>query len=492
MVLTLQAFGFIKEAFQIAFSMLSCPNVLVQPVQTINIDLMGSRLSGKTLQVISNAVIEPSYFNYVTNTNIWRLEPQGAEETFQEVLSTYEDKYEQVTNRINCNLSKKKLRIRNNYIRCIGLLSNKKRSTPKIGLYRRGVKKELQVNIFEEANEFEDEKVIELMKQAGGGAKVTINIFIANPWYLGNWYTTRVHKNVGFNELALRTKGQIFKQEYDSVDKVLYLGHISNHRVNTFLEESQHQSLTSLWSVSEQLARVADLGMYGVAEGMIFAPIMYKITAGLKQLHTVKFEGGLDWGVATGENSSATALTLGRRGEGWVSYDDEYYHANSGRIKHMFYKTDDELLREIALKIQAFYDEWKYQIRETYSQTITISLDWAAMVLQSALQNVIYQVLPKFYHDKIILEPCKKIDVPIRIQIMSYMINNNKLYIDKIRCPYTWRFMEEAQWDPIRKVDGQPTMLDKNKDTFDAQWYQFSRSYLDLVDKKLQKYHKYV
>lgn len=484
---TVPAFGYLKDVINLATAMIECPNVLAYEVSQIDTEMVGGRYSGKTLQALC-CVIEASYTNLNISTNIYRYEPKGAEETFYELLNVYEDKYDQITNRLNCNLSKKRLQIRNNHIRAIGLLSNRKKSTPKLGLYRRGIKKDIQINVFEEANEFENEKMIKLMQQASGGAKVVINIFIANPWYLGNWFISRVAKFVGFNETLLKTKGEVFKQHLDIPEKKLRIGHITNHRINNFLSDRQHRELTDLWQLSEYLARVADWGMYGVAEGMIFAPIMHKIVSGSHMLRAIKFEGGLDWGVATGENASATSLTLGRRGDAWISFDDEYYHSN----RDMYYKSDDQILEEIAFKIKEFYDIWHDFIEETYSKTLTIAIDYGAMALETALRRTIKAVLPYKYHERISLVPAYKIEIPIRIQIFSFLITNGKMFINKEKCKFAWQYLEEAQWDPSKKVSGQPTMLDKNKDTFDAQWYQFSNDYDSIVDKRLQKYHKYV
>lgn len=105
----------------------------------------------------------------------------GASETFDEVLATMEDIYEVESDLKNTNISKRRLKFDRNIVQVKGYVSNRKKKTPKLGTARRGVKKNIQINIFEEANEFTDEKQIHLLQQATGGAKYVINIFIANP-----------------------------------------------------------------------------------------------------------------------------------------------------------------------------------------------------------------------------------------------------------------------------------------------------------------------
>lgn len=60
-------------------------------------------------------------------------------------------------------------------------MSNRKKKTPKLGLARKGAKKDIEVNIFDEITELQDEKSYSLVNQATGGAKFNIRIRIANP-----------------------------------------------------------------------------------------------------------------------------------------------------------------------------------------------------------------------------------------------------------------------------------------------------------------------
>lgn len=97
-----------------------------------------------------------------------------------------------------------------------------------------------------------------------------------------------------FNEGQLKTKGEQFKQYLNKETKTLDIYHITNHRINTYISEAQHQELYGLWDLDETLARVADLGMPGVAEGLIYAPIMHKVLEPNRTQPTQEYRGGLD------------------------------------------------------------------------------------------------------------------------------------------------------------------------------------------------------
>lgn len=180
----LSNFSYFYDVGKLATTYLSAPNVLATEVHTVNIRLIGSRMSTKTVQSIKG-FIELGYaftqMGYQTATDVFRYEPQGAGETYQETLGVCEDIYDIDINRNNANQTKRTLQLGNNYIRVHGVMSNRKKKTAKLGIARRGANKDIQIRVFEEATEFPDEKLISLCNQATGGAKFNINIFIANP-----------------------------------------------------------------------------------------------------------------------------------------------------------------------------------------------------------------------------------------------------------------------------------------------------------------------
>ncbi len=113
--------------------------------------------------------------------DVWRNEPKGATESMKEFIGVMTDVFDHPSTRKNTNLQNREIKIGRNLIIFRGYKSNTKKDVPKLGNARLGIKKQIQVNIFEEATEFSSAKDIEVMKQAAGGSKLTINGYIANP-----------------------------------------------------------------------------------------------------------------------------------------------------------------------------------------------------------------------------------------------------------------------------------------------------------------------
>lgn len=180
----LSNYSYLYDVANLAISAIQCPTMLNEPLHTIDVNLIGSRLSAKTMQVLK-FVCEISFIaqkhNLGVATDIIRYEPKGATETFEELLGTMQDIYEIEPTRHNANMTMKKVKLGTNAIRVHGILSNRLKKVTKLGLARKGVKKDIQIRVFEEVTEFPDVKLISLVNQATGGAKFNINIKIANP-----------------------------------------------------------------------------------------------------------------------------------------------------------------------------------------------------------------------------------------------------------------------------------------------------------------------
>ncbi|WP_259542592.1 hypothetical protein, partial [Herbiconiux daphne] len=73
------------------------------------------------------------------------------------------------------------MKIGNSLIRSFGIMSNRKKGQAKLGIARRGAKKDIEINIFEEITELPEERLVSMVNQATGGAKLNIRIKIANP-----------------------------------------------------------------------------------------------------------------------------------------------------------------------------------------------------------------------------------------------------------------------------------------------------------------------
>lgn len=487
----LDNYSYLYDVMRIATTAVTAPNVLTQPITTVDIEMCGSRLSAKTVQGGSKFPIEFGYQNDVqVATDIWRYDVAGANESYDELLGVLEDIYEIDANRKNSNVTKRTLKLPNNNIKVSGFLSNRKNKTPKLGKARKGIKKDVQINIFDEATEFASPKEIQMIQQATGGAKFVINIFIANPWVLSNWYIKRVNKSLTFNEKQLREKGEQLRQTYDKKKNKLTITHITNHRINTYLSQAQHQMLFDSWDISEQFARVVDLGMPGVAEGLIYAPILHKIGTPTRSMPLLDHRAGLDLGFSTGANASSTALLIGRvaKNYAFLTIDEEYYHSNSTQM----YKTQDQICSEIIEKAMEYTIKNKDSIKASSTGKLTLSYDFMAFGWGSMLETELhkYHKRQRLIAELIDIVPCVKFRVPTRVNVVTTIMSQGRYKINKENCPKHWEELESAQWDETKLVKNQPTRENKNDHTLDASEYLIGADLVNFLDNNYFTLHK--
>lgn len=461
-----------------------------EKITTMNIRLIGSRLSAKTMQVLKFIILMQYSLKGQISTGIWRYTPKGAQETYEELENALFTIYGLDKELIYLNSTNKKIKLNDNEIKVNGLMSNTKSKTPKLGSARKGVKKLVQINVFEECNEFKDEKQIEMIKQASGGAKYIINIFIANPWIISNWYVKPFARRNLFNEKILREEGEVIKVETKALEKTLDIWHITNHRVNTYLEESQHRMLTSLWDLDQNLAMVADLGLPGVAEGLIYAPVMHLIENANYTSPIEMLIGGIDWGTSTGENGSATAMELGRIGKDWsfLQYEWEYYHSNA----NSYYKSDLQIQTELINKL----NEWliKPDISALVKRhRITIYVDNASSGIKDILQDKLIEMYPQWSDFVFFEKTPNKMLVPERIDYMKHIMTTKRLKVDKANCPMLWSEWEQSLWDDTKMVKDKPTRIKEGDHCLDASEYAIGTNIKTFAHKNYiqAKYKNY-
>lgn len=489
----INAYSYFNDLHRLAINAIKAPNVLSKPLNEIIIGLIGSRLSGKTMQTLRSWCIEfllkCKQENIIANVNIVRHEPQGAKETFNELLAITEDIYELDLKRNDVNLTDKTMKIGNSLIRCFGIMSNRKKGQAKLGLARRGAKKDIEVNIFEEITELPNERLVSMVNQATGGAKLNIRIKISNPWIIKMFFVKHMATFVGFKEHELKTKGEIFKQVYFGKTKTLEIGHITNHRINNYLSEAQHNELYNIWNFDPMLARVADLGMPGVAEGLIYAPMWNRVLEPMRNMPVKEFRAGIDWGTATGPNGSATAMMLGRIGKDYsfIAMDDEYYHSNAKQG----FKNDDILIREIVDKLIEYIKDNMTQIMNTETQKIKVYYDHATFLFKKTLETELaIRTETDYQYVKLItIHPSVKWDTSIRINIKSYLISAGKYYVSS-KCKNHIEEMQGLMWSETELVKGYPTKEKIDDHTDDAGCYMVSESYPRFISKDALQYNK--
>lgn len=477
----LKNYTYLYSITKMVIASILTPNVMAKQIDIVDIELIGSRMSAKTIQILK-WLIELGYQDQIrVATSIWRYDVAGATETYDELLGVLEDLYDIEANRRNSNTTKRVLKLPNNEIQSNGFLSNRKNKTPKLGKARKGIKKDVQINLFEEATEFANAKQIQMIQQATGGAKIIINIYIANPWVLSNWYVKRVNRFLQFNEKRLREDGEQLKQKYFTETKKLRISHITNHRINTYLSQAQHQMLYDAWNISDQFARVVDLGMPGVAEGLVYAPIIHKIMPTVNTMPIEEFRGGIDWGTSTTAGGSATTMVLGRFGRDYsqIALDEEYYHSNAKQ----HYKDDDLLVSELIEQLLRYTKQNYEKIRESKTGHIKVFYDFGAAMLGSALKKELAKYTrERPIADLILIKPCSKFEVPTRIDIVKHLISQGRYKVNKEKMPNHMEELETSQWEETKLVSGRPTRLNEDDHTLDAMEY--------MIGDKLLKFAK--
>lgn len=485
----LPIYSYIYDIFQIANCYIKGIIVPLQnPVHTVNLRLIGSRLSAKTYFVL-RTIIEASFIpDIVVGSTIIRYEPQGATQTFDELISIAQDIYNLTIHQKNTNITRKSLKIGRNKIKAIGVVSNKKRKQFKLGIARQGAKKDLQINFIEESTEFDSPEQVQQVLQSIGGSKFTINIWASNPWVSSMWYVKQFVKRGLFKEKILRSIGSIYEQQWDAENKTLDIWHITNHRVNTYLSEGQHASLTILHKTNPHFAMITDLGMPGISEGLIYAPILHLVQMPIELDSWESIErigGGLDWGTSTGVNGSAVSLTLGKIGRNfkYLQIEQEYYHSNS----QSHYKNDNELIQELLYVIVPYAKENLGIIRKLGQ--FRVYVDNAAIGIATLLENELLRLHPQFV-GLISFWSCYKYKVPVRIDVLKHIISTKRLRYDKSIVPQLHSALERAQWDDTKMVDNRPTRLKEDDDPNDSLEYFINNDLMEFADANYIAHNK--
>lgn len=485
----LPAYSYIYDVFQIAQAYSENRFIpLRHEIHTINVYLIGSRLSGKTIACL-RAMIEASFIKGLrVDSKIIRYEPKGAKETFDELLSVLWDIYGIEATRWNTNLTNKTFRLGHNKIKAIGVMTTKKRKQFKLGLAREGSKKDVQINFIEEATEFDSENQVLQVLQSIGGAKFTINLWASNPWIASMWYVKPFVQLRMFNKQILSTIGSVYKEIWHVEDKMLEIRHVNNHRINTTLSEGQHASLTRLHKIDPHLAMIADLGMAGISEGLIYAPILHNLRQPIildDYRHVERIGGGLDWGTSTGLKGSAVSLTLGKiaRNYKFLQIEKEYYHSNSKSM----YKPDNELIDDLLDVILPYVKKNLGIIKMLGS--FTVYVDYAAFGVITLLENRLLEREPMFM-SLVNFNGCYKYKVPVRIDVLKHIISTERLRYDKDVVPELHSALERAQWDDTKMVDNRPTRLKEDDDPNDSLEYFINDDLLEFADHNWIQHNK--
>ncbi len=163
--------------------------------------------------------------------------------------------------------------------------------------------------------------------------------------------------------------------------------------------------------------------MPGVAEGLIYAPVIHKVLPPSETQPIQEHRAGLDWGTSTGAGGSATALVIGTIGQGFntLNIKKEYFHSNAKQS----YKDDMTLVAEIIDTLIKYIKDNKVSINNTGGY-LTLFYDYAAHALGGLLEAELRTRKEKLLTQKIIIKPCYKFNVPVRIDIVKALISQGR------------------------------------------------------------------
>ena len=132
--------------------------------------------------------------------------------------------------------------------------------------------KDYGIVVFEEAKQF-DKKTVDAVLVAVRGIKYQTVIFRSNPYLLTNWFVQECYRQVMVDEECMLngTGSQI-----EEKDETLY--HYMRADVNPLMENPSKEYLKRIKSDNPMLARTEFYGLPGTASGMVFAPVIHKIT----------------------------------------------------------------------------------------------------------------------------------------------------------------------------------------------------------------------
>ena len=433
------------------------------------INLTGSRLSGKTIGELIFCIMAMELLDFVVNIFFFRYEPKGAKESWDEFLGVCSLFDIDTTNKNGFNHTNKEWKHKKNKIKFIGFKSNEKKAIPKLGLAR-GIEKTITIRVIDEIYEFNHPGLISIIDQAVGGAKQIVKINSTNPWSIQHWYIQYINDFHPYNKYKMKTIGMSTKSVW--VDNRFKLSSQTNHRVNQYLSDIQHYELIDSWNIDPFQASIVDLGIPGIVRGSIYARLIHKIrdprNISPKNRDTI-FEGGVDWGESDLIGGSGTAFIMGRasKNNNWETADFEYHHRNSTSL---IIKTQEQMVQEmIATYIKGFKSSYDYKFVKEQGG-VNIYVDNAAVGISNLLKAELHRQDPKI---AIItnINYCVKWTRDERVKVKKYQMGSGELFIDFVRCPELFKQYQNTMYDEDKLPDEEVPVKDAD-DCMDAMDYK--------------------
>ena len=444
----------------------------------IEIFLDGGRKYGKTYRACDfsakASLIQPNNVDiYLT-----RWLKGDTSELNDELLDALERVLNRDLNHKESNKSRKIYKINNNTIRVLGLHTPSQRKKVKLTGLTRAKGKKYCILIFEEAYEFTEQE-IQQVKEAIGGYKNYLIIYITNPNSLAIPFIKKREQEFPHNEKELKVNGFQFKQEKvkEGHYKLWFYG---NWRINPYIEAADVNLILDTWKTDPARARVVDLGLPGIEQNGIYAHEIPKIIKlplfQILQKPLKNITAGIDWGDGNTPEASATTCVIVATG-----YNNETYILDTYKHQNYYdgYKSPQERVADI---IELIYQFSKIRPDITY-QPFNVYLDTGLHAEKEFLE------LGKEYRalDWLNFSFATKYQERTRINIRKYKMNTNRYFV----ADHITNIIEELSlqaWDDTKKdKQNLPKQKDEHNHLTDAEDYALSELMYEITQEEMFK-----
>lgn len=428
----------------------------------IEVYLDGGRKYGKTYRVCDTTAKALIIAPYDVDAYMLRWQKQDSNELAGETIDAVERYFGRDLTKNDYNKQEKTFRINGNVLRVLGLHTPSQRKKVKLTGIKRAKNKKYAIIVFEEAYEF-SEKELDQVLEAIGGYQNYLIFYITNPNSLAIPFIKQREREFPHNERLLRERG--FQYKYQKIDNKRHkIWFYANWRVNEYLPEADYRLIMKSWETDANRARVVDYGMPGVEEGGIYTHEIPKIkTLPLNQILQIPLKSisaGVDWGDGVSETASATTLVISA-----VGYNEETYVLETYKHQNHWdgYKSPQERVADMLEIIYQFSlkrSDITYQPFNVYLDTGLVSeMEFFKLgALNRGLDWINFSFATKYQERT-------------RINMRKYRMNTGRYYIAN----HITNIQEELQlqtWDEDKKDKfGQPKQKDEHNHLTDAEDY---------------------
>ena len=388
------------------------------------INLVGSRLSGKTrsiVELICNLLLINSKANiYVVR----KYNVDIRQSVFNEVIDYLSNLNLNLLKYVRVQYNPKYIRFKDTQINFVGMYRQNSNIINLQGLQCPASK--YSIVWIEEAYELEQSDQQALLEAVRNYEHITV-INSCNPWNIRHWYIDQMNKNFPFNLSNLQQHGE----DFGIVDGRLY--YYSNYQLNHYLSDSLLKIIERTREVDPIRARVVCDGFYGIEEGTIYAQYMEGCEQKPKRETYAKLIVGLD----VGERKDALAVVVSGINQQYnkIQVLEEFYwdFKNQG--------TRDMMV--LANDINQFLKDINYRYKR-HEKDILVLCDYNYSFI--ALLNDIAARQGYNYLD---FQGCKKTKIKQRIDFVIAMLSLKNLKINPT-CDNLLRELSMSNYDDVR------------------------------------------